>query len=271
MGCARVVLARVVTAVEPALRLPALTGGPMSLNTFVALVGPSGSGKDAAIEAGSAAVDVGHVEVRTPGSGEGIAHAYVQRVKAELVQHTTSVLFIAREVDSLAALVARQSATLGAELRIAYAGAQLGFAYADPTRRLTVAAHAYRLCLLVGVQPERAGPLLDESVSGTPQRFVWLPATDPDAPDERPAEPKPLPWRDPLWTPTRAIGDERVTEMPVCDEARQIIDHARCSSQAGPSPVLSRPSLRTFAAPLLPQRALCPRPTHLRQMLSHME
>ena len=231
------VLARVVTQVGPQVQLPPLVGGPMSLNLFTALVGASGAGKDAAIETAAAAVNVGHLEVRTPGSGEGIAHSFVHRVKDNIEQHTTAVLFVAREVDSLAALVARQSATLGAELRIAYTGAQLGFAYADPKKRLAVRAHAYRLCLIVGVQPERAGPLLEEAESGTPQRFLWLPAVDPDAPDAAPPAPAPVTW--PRIGPT---GPRTVT---VCDTARRVIDHARVDRLRGNGHALDGHALLT--------------------------
>ena len=175
------VLARVVTATTPGVRLPPLGkpragGGEMSLNTFVALVGESGAGKDVAIETAAAAVDVGQVNVHGPGSGEGLSHLYVHRVKDEIVQHTVSVLLVAREVATLTALLGRQSSTLGGALRSAYTGAELGFSYADKDKRLPVPQHAYRLGLIVGVQPAMAGPLLDEAVSGTPQRFIWLPA-----------------------------------------------------------------------------------------------
>ena len=52
--------------------------------------------------------------------------------------------------------------------------------------------HSYRLCVLTGVQPNRAQALLDESTGGLPQRFVYLPVSDPDAPDADKLPPPPL-------------------------------------------------------------------------------
>jgi hypothetical protein len=101
-------LTRVIVAIAPHIQLPALVGGQMSLNLFLALVGRSGAGKDAALAIGDAAIGVGPVEIRTPGSGEGIAHCFVTRTKTGIEQHTTAVLFIAAEVDALTQLVAGQ-------------------------------------------------------------------------------------------------------------------------------------------------------------------
>jgi hypothetical protein len=85
-------------------------------------------------------------------------------------------------------------------------GEALGFAYANATRRISLEAHSYRLGLVVGVQPERAGALLDGSDGGTPQRFVWLPATDPNLTANPDPEPTPMridatrhPWNTGAW------------------------------------------------------------------------
>jgi hypothetical protein len=66
-----VVLARACTAIPPFVVLPAQTGSVAGLNTFVGLVGPSGSGKDAAARAAEDAVHVGHLDAAGVGSGEG--------------------------------------------------------------------------------------------------------------------------------------------------------------------------------------------------------
>ena len=72
-----VVLARVCTATPPFVVLPPLIGARCQLNTFVGLVGPSGSGKDAAARAAEDAVPVGPIDTAGVGSGEGIAHQFV--------------------------------------------------------------------------------------------------------------------------------------------------------------------------------------------------
>jgi hypothetical protein len=173
-----VVLARTLATVPPWVTLPPLIGGKGSLNFFVALVGRSGGGKGAAE---SCAAEVLPVEVYTvpAGSGEGLAHQYAHMEKGSQVIDRTSVLFSVPEVDTLHALGGRTGSTIMSKLREAFSGEELGFGYADAAKRIRLGKHGYRLCMVVGVQPTRAGSLLSDAAGGTPQRFVWLPATDP--------------------------------------------------------------------------------------------
>src|SRR5690606_1806529 len=139
--------------------------------------------------------------VVTIGSGEGIAAAYVERGKGDdgpgVKHHAYSALFDVAEVDTLASLSGRQGSTLLPELRKVWSGERLGFQNRDASRSLPVEAHAYRAALVAGIQPARAGALLDDEAGGTPQRFVWLPATDPDAPARAPHAPEPVVWHAP--------------------------------------------------------------------------
>ena len=189
-----VVLARVVAATPPSIVLPPLVGSEASLNLFVALVGPSGSGKGAAERAAADAVDVGDLETATVGSGEGIGHLYAHRDKGEIVRDREAVLFTIPEVDNLTALGNRQGATLMPQLRSAWSGEKLGFSYADKSKALPIESHTYRMGLVLGVQPGRAEPLLEDADGGTPQRFVWMPTTDPSAPEVTPSASVPIPW-----------------------------------------------------------------------------
>lgn len=222
-----IALAHVAAAVPAFVQLPPLIGGPGSLNIFVVLAGASGGGKGAAERCASEAVQLtGGVSFASlgVGSGEGIAHMFVRRTKDGIEQHTQSVLFSVPEVDTLAALKGRQGSTLLPELRKAWSGEGLGFAYSDPTKRLEVRRGTYRLCAVVGVQPTRAAALLDDEDAGTPQRFVWSSVVDPDAPDVAPPAPEPVLWHMPKrWPPPRQGG----TYLPVCDEARVAVDQAR--------------------------------------------
>jgi hypothetical protein len=230
-----VVLTRISVATPPFVVLPALIGSHASLNLFVGLVGRSGAGKDAAAAAARDAVDVGPVTTTGVGSGEGIAHQYCRYRKPTetdpggLEQHTTAVLFTAHEVDTLGALKTRQASTLLPELRKAWTGDELGFAYVDKEKRLRLDAHSYRLGLVTGIQPERAATLLDDTDSGTPQRFLWLPATDPHAPDVAPTEPDPIQWKPCRWPP--AVAGRVV--VGVCETARRTIDEARLARLRG--------------------------------------
>ncbi|MDZ5441756.1 hypothetical protein U2F26_03290 [Micromonospora sp. 4G57] len=227
-----VVLTRVVTATPPFVVLPALVGGHGSLNLFVATVGASSAGKGTAERIGEESVDVGPITTASVGSGEGIAHLYARRVRGGGIErHTDAVLLSVPEIDTLAALGSRQGATLLPELRRAWSGEALGFSYADPDKRLPIPGHSYRLALLVGVQPARAGGLLADADGGTPQRFIWLPATDPAAPDVAPDLPAGLLWQRPPW-PMAEFGTSRVV-LPVCQAARAAVDAARLARLRG--------------------------------------
>lgn len=233
-----VALARICTATPYTVTLPPIIGGRGSLNLFVGLVGTSGSGKGAAEAVAAEAITVGYIETLTTGSGEGIAHGYKRRVKGtvEWLDDHHAVLFSVPEIDTLAALGDRKGATLMPELRRGWSGERLGFAYADPLKRLPIEAHQYRMCLVAGIQPARAAVLLDDADGGTPQRFLWLPATDPHAPDQPPDAPEPIAWRPPtrpntgqsIWANAAGTYD-----MTVCDLARSTIDQARLDRLRG--------------------------------------
>lgn len=227
-----VVLARVVVAVPSWVVLPPLVGTSASLNTFIALVSGSGGGKGASESAATDAVDVGRIDSAGVGSGEGLAHLFMRKEKrGGVVQHREAVLMKVTEIDTLAALGDRRGATLLPELRKAWSGEDLGFAYADPTKALPLPAHRYRLALVAGVQPGRAQWVLDDADGGTPQRFLWLPAQDPGAPDLAPACPDRWTWTRPDF----GVADyftSRVT-MPVVETARRVIDEARLARLRG--------------------------------------
>jgi hypothetical protein len=229
-----VTLARFITATPPVVCLPPIVGSKASLNLFVGLVGPSGSGKGAAEGTAAEATRLGQFLVsHNVGSGEGIAHGYMHRTKGELAwndeQH--AVLFSVPEIDSLAAQGDRKGATLMPQLRSGWTGEQLGFGYADPTKRIIVPAHEYRLCLVAGIQPGRAGCLLDDADGGTPQRFVWLPATDSTLPDIEPEAPEPWVWHRPSLT--GLVGTTTGTYVHVCEEARRTIRENRRAQARG--------------------------------------
>lgn len=246
-----VVLARVVTATPWHVVLPPIVGGVASLNLFVGLIGRSGSGKGAAESVAAECFDVGFIETHKTGSGEGIAHGYRKRIRNDIewVNEKHAVLFSIPEIDTLAALGNRQGATLMPELRSAWSGERLGFGYADPTKRLPVPAHEYRLCLVAGIQPGRAQALLDNTDGGTPQRFLWLPAYDPDAPTVAPDCPEPLTWNPPN-TSTKIKGSMFTTiptqlRMDVAQVARDTIDQARLDRLRGSGEALDGHGLLT--------------------------
>lgn len=224
------VAARIVAATEPRVQLPPIIGGPASLNLFVALVGRSGSGKGAAMSAAHSAVQIDGMrepfDVHPLGSGEGIGASYVGFEQGEdgknaLTQHTHAVMFEVGEIDTVAALGSRQSATLMPELRKVWSGERLGFKNRGAS--LTVAPHTYRASLICGVQPAKAGALLDDADGGTPQRFLWLPTTGHEI--VRGAEiPEPFVWNAPGEDVLPTHNGRRT--LDVCRTARRTIEDA---------------------------------------------
>lgn len=224
-----VTLARAAASTPPNVQLPPVTGGPGSLNLFVALVGRPGQGKGAAEAAARNAVRFVSQDGRPPqlveqaiGSGEGLARTFRPHGTDEDEPNPEkAALFSVPEVDTLAALGTRQGSTLLSQVRSLYSGERLGFANAGKDTRITVESHSYRAALVVGVQPAKAGYLLDDADGGTPQRFVWLPTTDPGAPDDTPDCPDP-------WTVTAPEWGLVDRAMPVPAEVvQELRDHRR--------------------------------------------
>lgn len=202
------VLARAIATIPPHVVLPPTVGSAASVNLFVALVAPSGFGKGASeAVADEFLLSETYLFVATPGSGEGLLkqYAYKKRTKDQgpiQVNLRNTAIFTVPEIDTFAALSGRGGSTLIPELRKAWMGERLGFGWADAEKAVVIMAHRYRMTMIVGVQPGRGGTLLNDADGGTPQRFVWLPTTDPNAPDDPPAEPAPLSL--PAWpTPNR--------------------------------------------------------------------
>ncbi|WP_261570334.1 DnaB-like helicase N-terminal domain-containing protein [Frankia gtarii] len=239
-----VALVRVLSQVPPEYVLPAIIGSHASLNLFLAVVAPSGGGKGAAMGAARDAYDVGDVNVWPVGTGEGLVKTYVRYDKdaEEIVQDETSAVIEIHEVDQLGAVKGRTGATILSVLRSGWVGEEIGFNNADATRRLKVAPHAYRLGLVVGVQPGRADVLLNEAeaeaAGGTPQRFVWLPGTDPAMPDEMPAEPKLWEWDLPGWPDDVEFHPGGLRVLDVCAEAVATIREAHRRRQRGDAEAL---------------------------------
>lgn len=223
-----VVLVRVSSGLTPNVVLPDLVGDYGSLNLFVGLVGPSGGGKGAATAVGFNAVEIGllhGVEVHTPGSGHGIPHAYAHREKGDLVRDADRAIFTVEEVDHLLSLSGQTGSTLLAELRRVWMGEKLGHLFVDPTKRVPIEAHTYRAGLIVGIQPKRAGVLLDDADGGTPQRFLWLPVEHPHG-DERPTTPPA--WK---WTAPQLLTGRNV--MSVCSTLARDVDQSQLARSRG--------------------------------------
>jgi hypothetical protein len=237
------VLAEIICRIPSAVQLPALIGGPGTLNLLIASVGYSGAGKGASAGLVSSAIQFRGImgRKRMPiGSGEGIPHAfgYMHYDKDSgtwgLVRTEESVLIEIREIDTLKAIDGRQGSTLSPTLRQLYSGEQLGFGYADIKKRILIPEHSYRSCVVAGVQPGRGGIILNDTESGFAQRWLWLPAIDRYAPKTAPKEPKQLTWHAPEEIKDAHDmygGVEYIID--VCKEARDAVEANRLPSLLG--------------------------------------
>ncbi|WP_298992112.1 bifunctional DNA primase/polymerase [uncultured Pseudokineococcus sp.] len=200
------VLGRVLVEVPPDVLLPATVGSEAPLNLAVAVVGGSGDGKSALFDVSRELLGLRGMaqeeRERVAGSGEGLVNTFLRwdkTSKTNVLADDPVRIVSVDEIDQLGAIQSRSGATLAPVLRSALMGGALGSENADAERRRRVPAKSYRLVLFAGVQPTRSAALLDDADAGTPQRFVWVRASDPTIPDhtEWPGE---LGWA-PVETP----------------------------------------------------------------------
>jgi hypothetical protein len=210
--------------------LPALAGGQVSLNLYTGIVAFTGGGKGTAESASYEAITLPHVDVVGPGSGEGIGHLFKawDNKEKQLITIRSSVIISAAEASTLNAMKARQASTLFPELNKAWMGEPLGFAYVAKEKSLHIKRHDYRLCLITGVQPANANVILDDVDSGSPARYLWMPASDPGRPIVRPDEPPTLRG----WSLADSVSSSdilnpaRLRPMEVCQTAIDAVDQA---------------------------------------------
>jgi hypothetical protein len=220
-------LAHIIAATPPDIVLPAVVGGKGCLNLFVGIVGPSGAGKGASGRVADQAINILEPADRVNvGTGEGLISAYVKAERGggwTWIRH--NCLIQVAEIDTLAAVAKRQGATIMPVLRSAWSGETLGFQNRDATTAIHVPDMQYRMALVAGIQPARAEVLLGDADGGTPQRFMWMPATHPDAtlPDGTGFEP--WPWRG--FSDLRHADDQGHTVMTIPSHVEALIQSER--------------------------------------------
>lgn len=207
------VMAHTVATTGPHVVAPPIIGGHASLNMLIGLVGESGRGKGASNQVAETLfiyADSSGTPISTPtrgiGSGEGIAETFKVTTRTDDDGHETTeqkhtrALFDDTEVSTLNAKAGRRGATLMPMLCKAYMGEDMSNANGDETTSRNVPKHTYRFCLTVGIQPPRAGAILDDTDGGTPQRFLWLPVIDPHMREDVQQAPEPYTIRLPFGT-----------------------------------------------------------------------
>jgi len=223
-------LARVVAEVPPHIVLPAVIGSDASLNLAHGLVAGSGGGKSGAEGCAADVLRIRYPRARTigPGSGEAIVQSFLEWDKdtqANRLVEDPLRMVSADEIGQIGAVQGRSSqASFAPILRTMISGGRVGTNSVESQRTRYLERNTYRLMLVTGIQPPAAGILLDDQDAGTPQRFVWWQADDPNW-DVGPTEwPGALEWD---WQPPRSHDMDGMIRVPVCDKAREAVIEAR--------------------------------------------
>lgn len=214
------VIVRAAAMIPPTTVLPPIVGSYGTFDLIGATVGGPSAGKSASAAAARDLLPFpDHFEIitRPLGSGEGIPDKYLgphdkNTGRRPIVRR--SVHFELDEGQALTKMMNRQGSTHAETIRAAWSGQSLGSANADVERDRDLQPRSYRFTLVMNFQPSTAAPILADRVTGTPQRFLWAPATRTLAlPAKLPDRPAPLAPPSPLpWTGT-LDGSPRVVDL----------------------------------------------------------
>jgi len=255
------ILAEVIARVPPTFVLPRIIAGYGTLNMLIALTGNSSAGKGGASSVAEDAVTYGEPALlmkpdRIPlGSGEGLAKNYgYWRKDTGLTRCAYTSIPTCYEIDTFTAIVERGGATLTAELRKFFSGETLGFGYGGQDKRIIIPKYSYRGVLIAGVQPEQSSIILNDTGSGFAQRWFFLDATDPYAPDSEPDRPASLEWTLPRELDELDVEAAKPLQvMDICAKAEEEIKLNRKQNLRGNGDKLRGHALYTqekFAAGL---------------------
>jgi hypothetical protein len=225
------VLARVAACTPHTVKLPAIVGGHVGLSYFVAPIASSGGGKTAGAGVAAEIIPSTGATVEVPaGTGEGIVESLFDKDDdGNRVQTRHALIISVDEGTALMEVAARQGSTTMSMLRQGYTDGPIGNTNASPERRRIVPRGQYVFGLVVAFQPAKAAPLLDDADAGTPQRFLWVAADDPDVPDQKPAWPEGLTWAPPNLSGSDPVhvGGYRRHLIGVPDDIAGELDAAR--------------------------------------------
>lgn len=245
------VLARLSAITPPLYRIPAIVGSPSTLSAYVALVGPSGTGKTTSADIARELLpiqlaDIDQVVEHALGSGEGLVELFMGeedtgettksgKAITRRAQTKRGAVVTLDEGQALAEMGGRKGATLLPTLRTMWTGGQAGQANAQAENTRKLKAGGYALGFIIGLQPSLAADLLDDTAAGTPQRFLWLSTTDPAIPDMRPAWPGPLGHRTPPRPKDgRSVPELEIAPSIVAEVSQAALERNRGTSVASP-------------------------------------
>jgi hypothetical protein len=177
--------------------------GPSPITIYAALCGAPESGKT---ESMKVSVDLLPHTIDNPpgpfsdeeplGSGEGIVEAFygmknvddgsgkAKKVRAKVMDHA---FFMEDEGQKLGKSMVRPGSLVAETIRSTWSGSTAGQrnGRAETTRKIH--RDTYSIGMAIGFQPSTIADLLkrEEALAGTPQRFLYLSATDPSVPRKR--------------------------------------------------------------------------------------
>jgi hypothetical protein len=230
-----VVLARVAAMVSHRLRIPPIVGSASGLSLLVAILAPPGVGKTSANTVGTELLPVPaglDMPDQMPlGSGEGLIEAFFDLVEEEndkgkvvkikrQVRHNAFVFVDEGQV--LSEIGNRRGATLLPTLRSVFSGSTLGQQNASAERRRVLLGGRYTMGFVIALQPGLAGAVLDDAAGGTPQRLLWLPATDSTIPDAPPEWPGRLSWTPPELARPISEGGQLEMDLLTADSHESV-------------------------------------------------
>lgn len=235
------VLARIASMCPAGVACDTGVGSPATVNYYAAPVGAPATGKTTGVAIGCDLIDVppwlDMVDQLPLGSGEGVAEVYMGTVKEKDDRGKTTTVrkqvrhnafFYVDEGEALTRTLERMGTTTGEAIRRGWSGAALGQRNATEERTRVIPKNSYSLGLVIGFQPTTIGALLADASAGTPQRFLYCWAADPNIPDVQPRWPGGIAWEPPQSVPPGGYGIDPAirAEIHETDRARARGEHS---------------------------------------------
>jgi hypothetical protein len=189
------------TAAGPRYVLPGVVGSVASLNLLAMFSGPSGAGKSSTMKLVRELMPKADAAVHHAGAGtgEGLVQSFLSRQAdkqtGEREQIRDSVFLYVDEYVQMEEMSRRSGNTFMSIMRSMAMGEQVDTTNGGHDNLRHLDALAYRVGMVVGIQPLLSGDVLNEDAlaAGTPQRFLWVNVRRPH-PDVLPEWPGPLDW-----------------------------------------------------------------------------
>lgn len=209
------VLARVAAFSSHKILLPPIVGSEVPACYFAVSLASSGVGKSSGSKVAKqlllAPDSREYLDSLPLGSGEGLVEMFFETVddpdftgrgRAPQIrrQFAHNAYVFVDEGLIIGELGSRKGSVLLPTLRSIWTGGTLGQTNASTDRRRVLEEGTYAYGVTLSLLVEKAGALLDDADAGTPQRFGWCLAWDPNIPDEPPEWPGEL-----LWTPPEVV------------------------------------------------------------------